>query len=503
MKFDLISTPYFFSFFVFFLVNSLEKSFLIDYNSGMENRDIKNITDFFSKESPELTPEQKWDLVFEGWIDKIDEKKLMSNLFELKLWFEAMEEMFSSPYLENLLFRYQTADNTRDYEFYLNLFSQVTSRIISLLKDLDFEKDRYLLNFEEFIVEKILEVYTPKVFPYLKDIYSPESWFYSLRIFLISLKHIAAELTRTEVTTQKTYASVRKLYRKELMGNSLIISLLRGTFIPKMDKIYQKDISDVINSIEDKKLKKHIGIFFIFSFRVMKLNNFIELHLNRARNVNITIPLILLLKSKIANISSFYQQILRGCLQAVFKTEEEIENVDIIFQGLEQEYKKIFEGEFPHFFDEKDEKASPRKLLKNITIISDFAIKEFIESIARLFKPEISGSSIFENYTSRAEKAAEVKNKLVKLHTKINDYFSQKGEITPSDIFFDINQFIETDLNYLLFKDWNEFLNHYNVLVRTDLSPEFKTNLRGFHSLITRILKEIVSNKKSRSRDNQ
>jgi hypothetical protein len=463
----------------------------------MENRDIKNITDFFSKESPELTPEQKWDLVFEGWIDKIDEKKLMSNLFELKLWFEALEELFSSSYMENLLFKSQTSDTTRDYEFYLNQFSQVASRIITLLKDLDFEKDRYLLNFEEFIVEKILEVYTPKVFPHLKDIYSPESWFYSLRVFLISLKHITAELTKTEVTTQKTYASIRKLYRKELMGNSLIISLMRGTFIPKMDKIYQKDISDVINSIEDKKLKKHIGIFFIFSFRVMKLNNFIELHLNRARNVNITIPLILLLKNKIENITTFYQRILRSCLQAVFKTDKEIEKVDAIFQDLEQEYKKIFEGEFPHFFDDKVEKASPRKMLKNITIISDFAIKEFIENIAKLFKPEISGSYIFENYTSRAEKAAEVKNKLVKLHTKINDYFSQKGEITPSDIFFDINQFIETDLNYLLFKDWNEFLNHYNILVRTDLSPEFKANLQGFHSFITRILKEIVSNKKS------
>jgi hypothetical protein len=304
-------------------------------------------------------------------------------------------------------------------------------------------------------------------------------------------------LTKTEVTSQKTYTAVRKLYRKELMGNSLIISLMKGSFIPKMDKIFQKDISDVINSIEDKKLKKHIGIFFIFAFRVMKLNNFIELHLNKARNVNITIPLILLLKKKIENISSLYHQNLKSCLKVLFKTEEELENVDSIFQDLEQEYKKIFEGEFPNFFDDKGEKTGRRKLLKNITIISDFAIKELIENIAKLFKPKISGSNIFENYKSRAEKAAEVKTKLVQLHTKINDYFSQKGEITPADIFFDINQFIETDLNYLLFKDWNEFLNFYNILVRTELSPEFKTNLQGFHTFITRILKEIVS-KRSR-----
>jgi hypothetical protein len=457
-------------------------------------KEIKNISDFFSEEHPDLTPEQKWNLVFDGWINKLDEKKLLSSLFELKLWFESIEELFSSTYLEDLMFRGQPI-NSRSYEFYLHLFSQACGRIITLLKDLDFEKDKYLLNFEEFIVEKILENYTSKVFPYLKDIYSPESWFYNLRIFLQSLRHITLELTRTENTSQKTYSSLRKLYRKELMNNSLIISLMKGTFIPKMDKIYQQDICDIINSTEEKKLKKNIGIFFIFSFRIMKLNNFIEFNLNKARNVEIAIPLMILLKKKIEDITMFYESMLKESLLPMFKTEEEIAKGDEIFNSLKLEYKKIFEGEFSYYFDEKDEKISKRKLLKNIVIISDMAIKELIESVARLFKPEISGSSVFENYVSRAQKASEVKEKLVKLHTNINDYFSQKGKITPSDIFYDINQFIETDLNYLLFKDWNEFLNYYNMLVRTDLTPQFKINLKAFHSFITKILKEIVDKK--------
>jgi hypothetical protein len=179
----------------------------------------------------------------------------------------------------------------------------------------------------------------------------------------------------------------------------------------------------------------------------------------------------------------------------LFKTEAEIGNVDEIFTALEFEYKKIYEGEFPHYFEEKDEKISKRSLLKNIIIISEMAIQELIENVAKLFKPEISGSNIFENYVSRAQKASEVKEKLVKLHTKINDFFSHKGQINPADIFYDINQFIETDLNYLLFKDWNEFLNYYNKLVRTDFSPEFKLNLKAFHSFITKILKEMVDRK--------
>ncbi len=460
----------------------------------MENKEIKNISEFFSKEHPELTPEQKWTLVFEGWIDKIDEKKLTPNLFELKVWFDALEEFFSSTYLENLVFKYQTT-NTRDYEFYFVTFTHVVTKIIGHLKELDFEKDKYLLNFEEFIVERIFEEYAPAIskrFPYLKDLYSPSSWFFSLRTFLQNIRNLAFEITKNNPVSQKAFFSLRKLYRKELMSNSIIVSLLRGNFIPKMDKVYQQDICDIISDREDKKLKREIGIFFILAFRVMKLNNFIEQNLNISRNINITIPLIMLLKKQIENVFSFYDSFLQESLKVFFKKKEDLQKIDDVFQNLRLEYQKIYEGEFSYYFDTESEKVNQRKLLKNITIISDFAIQDLIEGVAKLFKPEISGTTIFENYTSRAEKASEVKQKLVKLHTKINNYLSDKGKITPADIFFDINQFIETDLNYLLFKDWNEFLDHYNKLVRTNLRPEFKENLSAFHSFITKILKEMV-----------
>lgn len=463
----------------------------------MDNKeDIKNISEFFPNEHPDLTPEQKWDIIFEGWINKLDEKKLMPNLFELKTWLESLEETFSSTYLENLIFKFQ-AGNSRDYEFYIVLFQVAVGKMIGLLKDLDFEKDRYLLNFEEFIVEKILEEYSTsaKTNTYFKDMYSPESWFHSLRMFMQNIRSLTVELTKGNTITQKAFLSLRKVYRMELMRNSIIVSLLKGNFIPKMDKIYQQDICDIIADREDKKLKRDLGVFFIFAFRIMKLNNFIEMNLNKSRFTGICVPLILLLKRKIEHIFIFHESILKQTLQDYFQDETQMRQIDKIFSELRLEYQKIFEGEFPYYFETENDKVNHRKLLKNITIISEMAIQDLIEGVAKLFKPEISGNTIFENYTSRTEKASEVKKKLAKLHSKINNYFSGEDKITPSDIFFDINQFIETDLNYLLFKDWNEFLNHYNKLVRTDFTPEFKIDLRSFHSFITKILKEMIGNK--------
>jgi len=456
----------------------------------MPDKEIKDITDFFSEENPEISPEEKWNSIFQSWINKIEEKKMMLNLFELKLWFEALEAFFSSSHIERLIFKLESL-NLRNYGFYLDIFTQIIGKLTIQLKTLDSKKDEYLLNFEEFIIEKILENVSTKSFPYMRDFHSPESWFYSLRIFLQNLKNTSTELQKNDTISQKTFSSLKKLYHKELTSNPIIISLLNMKFIPRMDKIFQKDISDIILSIEDKKAKRQLGIFFILSFRIVKINNFIELNLNKSRDINITIPLILALGENIKNMFSFYEKSLKNSIQ----DKDKLKVIDEVINESKLEFKKIFEGELQYFFDKSNNKVNKRNLIKNIIIISDITIQDLIETIAKLFKPEISGINIFENYISRKEKTLDLKKKLTKLHTKINDYFSKKNNITSSEIFFDLNLFIENDLNFLLYKDWNEFLNHFNSLNKSNFSSEFDMKLKSFHSFITKLLKELIKKK--------
>ncbi|MEN8152517.1 MAG: hypothetical protein ABFR75_00715 [Acidobacteriota bacterium] len=460
----------------------------------MENKEIENVGDFFIENKTNLTLEEKWDKLYESWINKVDSEKHMLSLFELKLWLESIEEFFSSDYLESIIFKFQTVDS-RDYSFYLNTFSKILGKILKQLKDLDFKKDKRLINFEEFIVEKVLEKSGSNRFPSLRDINSPESWFFSFRTFLHNIRVISNDLVKSEILSQRTFSSVKKLYHKELLNNPIIISLLNGKFIPKMDKIYQKDISDIISEIGEKKLKKNIGILYILAFRTLKVNNFIELNIKKNRDTNISIPLILALKKHINSIDKFYRGRLNDTLLESEIPQKHQAQLSKAFNSFHQEYKKIFETEFLNFFHTDPEKFNKRNLLRNIVYISDIAIQELIENISKLFNPEFEGVTIFENYLSRNQRSVVLKKKLMSLHTKINDFFSKKGSISSSDLFFELNLFIETDLNFLLYKDWSEFLNHYNNLQKSDFTPEFKLNLKAFHTYITEILKEIVDNK--------
>ncbi|MCX6554706.1 MAG: hypothetical protein NTZ12_06790, partial [Candidatus Aminicenantes bacterium] len=305
-----------------------------------------------------------------------------------------------------------------------------------------------------------------------------------------------SEILRVDQVSQKAYLSIKKLYHRELLSNPFLISLLKKQFIPKMDKIYQPDISGIIAACKDKNIRKNLGIFFILSFRILKINNFIELNLNKSKYLDMAIPLILSLKKNMENIINFDDTALWQSLQSDPELKKKLEPTGEIFKNLKLEYKKISDGELPMYFDAESSKIKKRRAIQNIVIIAEVAVQELIETVARLFKPGISGNSIFENYVSRKQKSIEVKKKLIKLHTTINDYFSNPGSIEPSEIFFDINQFMETELNYLLYKDWNEFLSFYDKLSRTNFSIEFEPTMRAFHAFLTRVLKEIVSEKK-------
>jgi len=456
----------------------------------MENK-LENVGDFFIDKESDLSIEDKWDKLFDSWLDKVDKEKQMLNLFELKLWFESLEEFISSNYFESITFRLQPLGN-RNYSFYLATFSKILGKIMELLKDLDFKKDKHLINFEEFIVEKTLEKSSRKRFPSLKDVSEPESWFFSFRTFLSNIRIIASELFKSDMISQRTFYSFTKLYHKELLMNPIIISLLSGKFVPKMDKIYQNDISGIVSEIKDKKLKKNTGILYILAFRTLKINNFIELNLKKNRDISITIPLILALKKNVDSIQDFYKRHLKNSFATPKWTTKDIRNLDKSLMAMSQEYKKVFETEFKNFFEKDPDKISKRDMLRNIVNISDNAIQELIENISRMFDPEFECSAIFENYVSRNHKATGLKKKLINLHTKINDHFDNPEKITPNDIFFELNQFIETDLNFLLYKDWNEFLKHYDNLQKSDFSSNFILNLKDFHLYLTKILEDIV-----------
>ncbi len=458
----------------------------------MEKKRLDNIADFFPGKvsGAFVSPEMKWDEIFNNWIMRVNQENLMPTLFELKLWFESNEVLLSSSYLENMVFHYK-AEEARNYQPYLTIFSLVLGRISLLLKELDLKKDKYFLNFEEYIVDRILDEYALTSFSNLRALCASESWFSGFQVYAANMKVICNDLLKQETLSKKAFTALKKLYHRELVGNPIIISLLNKQFIPEMDKIYQAHISQIIASTADKNLKKSLGIFFVLAFKILKINNFIEYHLSKSKYFDLTLPLVLVLKKHLESLQNF----MAGPLpEAIREHDAEKSDPAPVLSGaetLQLELQKIFHGELLAYFKEETSKIRRRKIIRNVIIMTELCIQEVIETVVRIFMPDITGATIFEKYISRKEREQAVKEKLLLLHRRIEDYFKQEKSASPAEVFLEINQFVDSDLNFMLYKDWNEFMNFYHSLNRCGFSSDFPPHLRLFFHFLNRLLKDM------------
>ena len=80
--------------------------------------------------------------------------------------------------------------------------------------------------------------------------------------------------------------------------HQMFINAISGEKIEPIKCVFQEDDNRVhcYNFLENKEDKKSVGIFFILAFRILKINNFIELNLYKSKSVEVTIPLIIVLK---------------------------------------------------------------------------------------------------------------------------------------------------------------------------------------------------------------
>jgi len=427
--------------------------------------------------------ERKWEEVFGMWIEKLDQSNMMPNLFELKLWFEGMEEFNSSSYLESLVFKTQ-GPLDRSYDFFLSIFQQVTTRVIVLLKELDFKKDKFFLNFEEFIVEKLLDGFMGTSYAYLRQVYTPESWFYSFRIFLQHYRILMLDLLKSESISQKVLNAVKKLYHRELVNNPMLITLMKNQFIPRMDRISFPDISKIIAGTKDRQLKKELGIFFVLSFRITKIIEIIDMHMNKSRSLDMIVPLLLMLKRSMENLDQFANRTLLPSLEKVYSDKDGILDVKPTFYNLVFEIKKIFDGELPSYFEVESNKMGKRRTVKNMLVISRFAMEEMIASVALLLNTDIPIRVIFPDYVPRHDLLGEALKKLKFMYDKINYYFVRKGNVESSEIILDVQLFMERDLHFLYYAKWNEFKAQYQKLSLAASPGDFEPVLREFHTFI-------------------
>lgn len=444
----------------------------------MDHKDLQDIHAFFPDNPQQPSPEATWDSIFGGWIRTLEEEQRLLSLFEMKLWFEGLE-YFLSPQMETLFFQDQP-QSLRDYAFHTATLQQVMGRLISRLKELDFKKDRYLMNFEEFIVDRILESATNRPFPLVPNSHSPESWFYSLRLFLRNLRTLATEVQKNGRISYRTFLAVKKIYHKEVLSNPFILTLLKKPLIPRLDKIYHSAINSLIHQIDNRDLKRPAALFYVSSFRTLKICNYLDAYTLKNKPHELLLPLALTLLGQLESTLGSFSRSLKPAFLAHRPDEDLGRRLDKLQNQLEDDYKKMRLGDIPLTLGDPGDRMGKRKIFRNIVILTETTLQHAITELSHILDPSVDVEKLFENRRSRCGSAQTVRRRIQKLIESMREQLEHPKSLSRSDVLYELSHFMETDLHLLYYKDWTQFADYVMALQKAQLSDEFMATLRSF-----------------------
>jgi hypothetical protein len=192
-----------------------------------------------------------------------EHKKIFS---ELDVLLRSLDRFFHA---ENLPI---TRDDltARNFHDELNAVRNVILRVLALLEIIIPESKKNAYWFQRFTESKFLSNHLRDAFKekmYKQD--TPEKALYILYDIFVNLKGIVTDLLKTGQMSYLGYVNIGKLLSKEIRGNAFF-NPFKKDMNPDLDKIENREISDIVRSIDDREAKKYISLLYLYLFRLLR-----------------------------------------------------------------------------------------------------------------------------------------------------------------------------------------------------------------------------------------
>ena len=119
-----------------------------------------------------------------------------------------------------------------------------------------------------------------------------------------------------------------------------------------------------------------------------------------------------------------------------------------------------------------------------------------------MFNPLVQGHDIFSDFTAKFEQSVELREQLARLVHVVREFQTHRDDTTAADMKEAISRFYDTDMKYLMFRDWSgfelffiEILKCPSLSALLQISHRFETFLSTLHREVQK--RSILQNRSS------
>jgi hypothetical protein len=150
------------------------------------------------------------------------------------------------------------------------------------------------------------------------------------------------------------------------------------------------------------------------------------------------------------------------------------EALDCVVYATSVEIRKIYSHELAEISETRQAPLIYAKIEAAHSLLRD-CVQQSLIGLAQTIVPEIDAIEVFPNFKVKLDESLELRQKIWDLKKTVQSVESTPETSDLKAMRGELNQFVETTMRYLMFKDWETFERFVEEIVRTrnkaDLTP--------------------------------
>jgi hypothetical protein len=302
---------------------------------------------------------------------------------------------------------------------------------------------------------------------------SPEKGVYLLYDLFVSLKGIFTDLLKTGEISYPVYQNIGQLLSKEIRANVFLNPFSREkerTF----DLVINPVITDIVKSIHDNEMKRYVPLLFLHLFRFLRYLQYVDAASQNTASLHTSLLILILLRSEIRAFQSFMQTASRSVKDDSLKML-----LNALAYQFSMETKRVFLQELKEIMRKKGSSYFRGKIETSHGILKNL-IEQSIVQIAQVFRPDLSGDTLFKSFNDRLFLSLKLREDVYVL-TRLLALIEEKKGIPDRDHdgMRSLKNFMEyfesLTFKLLRYDDYNEFESFFQEILSQEQHGVDKT----------------------------
>lgn len=411
-------------------------------------------------------------------------------ILEMEMWLKGIDCFFYLDY-HPLTDKELSLIALKEYNEELKVLAAIIgrlSRICSLLID----QELLLKSNFAFYIENILRggiVQKNEFDKILSDNEFDSELVRSIELFT-TVKSLFESLTVSKIMLP-TFVNVGKLVHIQIFSVPLFKYILCRPIDAKIDRIKNKPIKVVIHSIQDSFLRKSSGILIYKFFKLLNFLEFAKIYSENTMEIKKSLVIFVLIHYEIRKIIDFMTK------RFLYSDQVPVDYIDLIdgfIFSISMDTKKIMKKELVGFLGSNQASHLYTKIENSCGIMQN-SLQQVIVALGQYFDKTIEGTDIFEDFQTKLEQSIKLREgiwELMTISNKLaNDFEKSNADLDITPLLTKLELFRKGSMKYLMYKDWYDFDNFYNELMKSVNTKSLGLTLHKFSTYLSTLLKEV------------